>query len=37
MVMEHDVVRARWVLAAAGLDLWPDEDRQPEHGAALAC
>lgn len=25
MVSEHDALRARWVLAGAGLDAWPDD------------
>jgi hypothetical protein len=36
MVRERDVVRARWVLYAAGVDVWPDENDAGGQGATLA-
>ena len=36
MIRQRDLVYARWVASAAGLDVWPDESGESEAGLAQA-
>jgi hypothetical protein len=36
MIRQRDLVYARWVACAAGLDVWPDEPGESEAGLARA-